>query len=148
MHGHHSLQSQELRSKRSFKGRRSMTDLWNDPGLLPNENAAPTRFQKDTEDRTFKGTEAETGSSRTCAVGYRGRPEEGLVPPTSWVRGTCPLPRPPPHRLSPQSLEFKGASAPQHKHRGLPSGAKGPRSWPAPHPWPHGVGWSWDRLTV
>lgn len=101
-HRHHSLRGQELRSRRSFKGRRSMTNWWNGTGLLPNKNTAPTSFRKDTEDRTLKAQRLRMGLPEHAPSGTDGRPEEGLVPPASRVRGPCPLPPP---RLFPQSLE-------------------------------------------
>jgi len=136
--GHHSLPSQELRSRHSFKGRRSMTDLWNGTGLLPNKNPAPTWFQKDTEDQTLKAQRLRLGLPEHAQSGTDGDQRKAWCRLLPGSEGPALSPRP--EIVPTVSLEFQGASAPQREHLVLPSGAKEPSSPPASHPRPDCVG--------
>lgn len=87
--------------------------------LTSQKECSPTRILRGHQRRDVKGTEADTGSSRTCVAWYQQSPKEAWGPPASGIRRACPLPPP---RLFPQPPEFKGASGPPHEHLLLSSG--------------------------
>lgn len=86
--------------------------------LTSQKERSPTRILRGHRRRDVKGTEADTGSSRTRLVWYQQSPQEAWGPPASGIRGACP--RPPPRLF--QLPEFKGASGPPHEHLVLSSG--------------------------
>lgn len=93
--------------------------------LTSQKERSPTRILRGHRRRDVKGTEADTGSSRTRLVWYQQSPQEAWGPPASGIRGACP--RPPPRLF--QLPEFKGASGPPHEHLVLSSG---PMVWALP----------------